>query len=612
MGIVKKLVSKATVKYQLYTVYLLAVFIPVLVIGGSLVFNTRNLLYKQDLASLESDNLRVRSIMVDLTNLVYTVGNILMLDDELQNVIGTKYSSSAEAYEAYRQYKTFDNYKNNYTEIQRVDFYFETLTEYGSFKKLTNEIKEEDWYRRAIATPQPIWISKEALNSHNYMDCEFQFIQRVPMIKTGEFGVLVITVSNNHVKSRINNNILYNDVVVNQDLIFYSESGKKGDYLTLDIDYEEPYFQFSGVVQEDGKKILMQITTLRPVFSSDSIYILTSNPTAFQYIQEITMSYLLIIGFSIVVPLLLIMIFTHKFSNRVLTLRHVMHKVSIGDYGITETIRGNDELMDVFTDLKTMIESIKKMDEEIYMAKIMEEQLISHQQKIKYEMLASQINPHFLYNTLETIRMKAFQAEDREVANAIKLLGKAMRHVLDNSLKTVTLESELEYIRIYLQIQHIRFGERLQYEIEVSEEVDCSHYFILPLLLQPIVENAVSHGLETKTGIGHLNIVILYEDEMLSIYVKDNGSGMPEEELKILVERMKSENLSTGQNIGLHNIYQRIRLFYGEPYGVIITSLPNQGTSVCIRLPKTAGEPLNLNEALYNRVEIERNKHDIE
>ena len=116
---------------------------------------------------------------------------------------------------------------------------------------------------------------------------------------------------------------------------------------------------------------------------------------------------------------------------------------------------------------------------------------------MEFQMLASQINPHFLYNTLEMIRMKAITVGDTETATAIKLLGKSMRYVLDNTgIEYTTVVKELSHIETYLQIQKLRFGERVNYEIRSEEDINLNKIKILPLLLQPIVENAILHGLE--------------------------------------------------------------------------------------------------------------------
>lgn len=125
-----------------------------------------------------------------------------------------------------------------------------------------------------------------------------------------------------------------------------------------------------------------------------------------------------------------------------------MHRASLGDYNIIEQFRGDDELSDTFKDLKLTVDAIHDKEAQFYEARIREQQLVNRQQQMEFEMLASQINPHFLYNTLETIRMQALSCGNRNVATSIKLLGKSMRYVLDNTgTSFTTLTKELEYIK---------------------------------------------------------------------------------------------------------------------------------------------------------------------
>ena len=219
--------------------------------------------------------------------------------------------------------------------------------------------------------------------------------------------------------------------------------------------------------------------------------------------------------------------------------------------------------------------------------------MINSQQKIQFKMLASQINPHFLYNTLETIRMKLICNGDRETANVIKILGKTIRRMLEVRDETVTLASELEYICYYLEIQRFRFGTRIDYEIKISDDVDTKEYCLLPLLLQPIVENAFIHGLEDKEGGGKITIDIRKKEKVLQILVEDNGKGMAPEKCDSLNSSMKDvENSSTKNSIGLYNVHQRIILYYGQDYGVDISSCLNAGTRVYINLPSRGGSDL--------------------
>ena len=294
-----------------------------------------------------------------------------------------------------------------------------------------------------------------------------------------------------------------------------------------------------------------------------------------------------IIAVAIVIPAILIYIFTGYFTGRVLTLRQVMHQASNEDYDFQEAVQGNDELSEAFADLEVMVQKIKQKDEQMYQAQINEKELVNEQQKMEFKMLASQINPHFLYNTLESIRMKAFTVGDREVANAIKLLGKAMRYVLENNGTSFTeLKNELNHIETYIMIQKLRFGNKFNYQLISDESVDAEQCMILPLLLQPIIENALLHGLEEKEEGGMITLQVerCGNSDDVRITISDNGCGMDEMTLATLRRDIEEKNPEKKESIGLYNINQRIKLCYGEQYGMEVQSELEKGTSVSITI----------------------------
>jgi len=202
-------------------------------------------------------------------------------------------------------------------------------------------------------------------------------------------------------------------------------------------------------------------------------------------------------------------------------------------------------------------------------------------------MLASQINPHFLYNTLETIRMQPLTAGNKDVATSIKLLGKSMHYVLENTgTASTTLKNELDYIHTYLTIQKLRFNDRVNYTLKAAGNIDLSNYHILPLLLQPIVENAILHGLEGIEENGQITIEVeTVSNEYLKILISDNGAGMSLDELEALRQAIGHNNMASATSIGLYNINQRIKLCYGSDYSMQIESSPGEGTKVLLLLP---------------------------
>ncbi|OYP31646.1 hypothetical protein CG709_06675 [Lachnotalea glycerini] len=265
----------------------------------------------------------------------------------------------------------------------------------------------------------------------------------------------------------------------------------------------------------------------------------------------------------------------------------IRDRASNGDYNIIDNFKGNDELSEVFSDLKVMIRCIMQMDSKMYEAKLKEKEFTNQQQKMEFKMLASQINPHFIYNTLETIRMQSFTSGNRDVANAIKLLGKYLHYVLENTgTSSTTLKKELDYIQTYLAIQKLRFDDRVNYQLMIQDALNLEEYQILPLLLQPIVENAILHGLEGTNENGKIIIdVKVIEEEFLIIDIFDNGLGMTEDKLLELNQNIQTRKQNKTSNIGLYNINQRIKLYYGNAYGMNIKSRLEEGTLVTLTLP---------------------------
>lgn len=202
-------------------------------------------------------------------------------------------------------------------------------------------------------------------------------------------------------------------------------------------------------------------------------------------------------------------------------------------------------------------------------------------------MLASQINPHFLYNTLETIRMKARVNRQPEIEELVKMLAKLLRSNVHAGDRDVTLQQELGLAESYLKIQQYRFEERLEYQIRMEEGVE--EEMVLPLILQPLVENSIIHGLECKEGVGHIRIEARRDQEDIQVSVEDDGMGLSPEKLEKLQESLNSRELNR-THIGVNNVHQRLRLKYGPGYGLEIESEEGKYTRVTIRIRSSRRE----------------------
>lgn len=582
---------KSGIRRQLYIVYILAVFLPVILIGIFLVGNTYQLLtdYHRDL--LESDNLRVRTILFEITTQAYNISEELSFNEEVLSMLKGKYPSEEAFVEMVNAHASIvDNYMYHYTEIGQIDIYCDNPDIY-TYKQYqgVDEVAETDWYQRAVSQNSVFWKEMKNVDEHGNQYWSLCLVRQIPLVNSDYNAVLVIRISDNYLKTRIRSQEYRNSASVDKGVVFYaSDREDYGATQLIDIDYDENYFQYIGSKKIKNHTCFVGVSTLRLYQSDSRIYICTVNDKSYDNIRSIIETCLIIILLAILVPGILVHFFTTYFTGRVSALRHVMHQASNEDYDFKEIVRGGDELSEAFADLEVMVQKIKEKDALMYKTILNEQELVNEQQKMEFKMLASQINPHFLYNTLETIRMKAYTAGDKEVATAIKLLGKSMRYVLENSGTAFTsLQDELSHIEIYMKIQKLRFGEKFDYAFVIDEQMEVSKCITLPLLLQPIVENAILHGLEEKETGGMVTIRVTHlPEEGVCIAVSDNGCGMKPETLERLRTDIVTKNPEKKESIGLYNINQRVKLCYGNAYGITIDSVRDEGTTIALHLPE--------------------------
>jgi len=296
------------------------------------------------------------------------------------------------------------------------------------------------------------------------------------------------------------------------------------------------------------------------------------------------------VGLSILFIVILYFFMTTRLTRPIQILLRRMRQAAAGNLDAKVSPSGSDEIAALGTGFNTMIERIKELMER----SIREQRSI---QMAELRMLQAQINPHFLYNTLDSVIWMAEAGNKEQLIQVIQALSRFFRISLSKGRELITIKEELEHVLSYLVIQQVRYRDILDYAIEVPKEMDA--YLILKMTLQPIVENALYHGIKNKRGKGMIRISGQVQDHAILITVSDNGAGMSREQLEELTKRYKSEaeqemgdEMPGSRSIsgyGLYNVEQRIRLFYGEDYGITIESEEGIGTSVTVRIPISTG-----------------------
>ncbi|AIQ45122.1 histidine kinase [Paenibacillus sp. FSL R7-0273] len=343
----------------------------------------------------------------------------------------------------------------------------------------------------------------------------------------------------------------------NVSLLLQKTAGPEGNFqIRLGA---QDYLAVYTVSQQTGWTTLVTIPLeriLTPVQKTRNTLILTT---------------LAIVAFALVVATFI----SHALTKPLKSLVRLMKQVQHGNLDVWLSPKYNDEIGMIGSHFNRMIIRVKDLLQEVSLTE-------KRKQKADMRALQNQINPHFIYNTLESIRMLAEGSDEPRVAELTYLLGLQMRYGIVRSEEMVTIRHELDHVRNYLNLLQIRFPDKFRLDINVPEEL--LPLPVLKLVFQPVVENAVFHGLEAKDGPGTLSITAWSEDGKTVFCVEDDGIGMDAETLRLLNSNLLNSSDSEKFGIGLRNVNERLRLHYGSSSGLQVHSEPERGTRVILRI----------------------------
>lgn len=367
-----------------------------------------------------------------------------------------------------------------------------------------------------------------------------------------------------------------------------NDSGiSQGDLYLMNRDNEVLYCSDRGNcgrttdVEQDSEEIY---TINRKLGSSGmhAHYVLTKE-LLFSQITTIRRQVAGVSVFAIGITMILGYLLYHIFQKKVTVLLNSMQELQQGNFQTRLPVDSQDEIGRISESFNEMCKKLNDYVDRVYKAEI-------QRKNAEINALQTQINPHFLYNTLESIKSNAIMHQDEDTAEMITILGNLFRWISRSGEKMIALEEELEYIRNYLRLQSYRYNKKLEVNVEADEELLDEK--IPKLILQPLVENAIRHALDEVNRDKLLGIQVRKKEEILEITVYDNGIGIEAEKLKKIREELQvSKSRDEFGSIGLRNVDQRLRLMYGQEYNLEIRSIREYGTAVKIRIPlKDGGE----------------------
>ncbi|MFB9330152.1 sensor histidine kinase [Paenibacillus aurantiacus] len=582
-----RIVNDMKLRHKLFVSFIVVVFIPVLIVGYFLTSELRSMALGNAMEQTETNVERVKKRTSEVVSISYDTAYRLANDARLETVANRRYDSVYDVVKAYKEYPDFRENLRLYDEIANIRLYVDnpTLLNNWEFIQPTPNIVEAPWYQSAIQSSLVDWsYVEDERDGNKYLS----LVRRVDFPNQNTTGVLVINVNSEMLASILAQESFETMIVDSSNQVVASNRpgklGKTLEELQFDpsvIDGETGTFE--NVM--DGNKLQIMVDDLRPKSSMNELRII-SIFSIDQIVKEANRTIRLavtVISISLAVATLLIYGFSTLLSNRLLRLSKHINKVATGNLGIAMEIDGKDEIGQLSRQFNSMVASINGLMSEVEESNYQKRQLAQKQNEIKFKMMASQINPHFLFNALESIRMKAHIKGETEIAKVVRLLGKMMRKNLEVGNRSIPMRSEMDIVRCYLEIQKFRHGDRLHFELLI--DAGAEETFIPPLIIQPLVENAVVHGLESKEEGGLVRVKASVVGQEVQIEVMDNGTGMTEERAATVMQSLNEQDDDDRNRIGLRNVHMRLLLTYGPEHGLHIHSVPGEGTQIRFHIP---------------------------
>ena len=583
-------IKNLKLRQRMILVYAIGCFLPFILVVLFMFNSSRNSLIEMELSQeqqiLDSGKEQIESTM----DFAVEMSDRIFFDLNLQ-MIGILPVSGGDALMfSYRDFNELKEYvREYYGQIATISVYVEPGTvdrvDNKSYKLITDTIREKDWYIATVkADGRPCWsyLTDFATGRRSIRLTSILYTR----VNREMVGIISISLDPELTEGFINSLNGYSVMTLNGKAVVHSN---------FDITDEEEEELLQNSASLDSKKQLsfrdasyfLTGVRITPRFSDDYYEILSLRSVS--DVDEAVMgaagrTVLPLIG-AVAVMLIAIILLNSWFSKRIRALGTAMHKVTEKNYDTDDTGIGDakDEIWDLYNDMNSMVRNMQELSDAAANERVQKEQLYSRQRDVEFKMLTTQINPHFLYNTLENIRMLAVINKETEIEDISVRLTRLLRSSLEAGGELKTLAWEMDKVDCYIKIQDYRFGDRITAVLEYDEEM-AEKVMIMPFIVQPFVENAYVHGMEEMEEGGRIEIRAVITDT-LDLVIEDNGRGMTEQELNEILQSMDDVDELDRSHIGIANVNQRIRLRFGDEYGVKFSSEEGKGTRVEIHMP---------------------------
>ncbi|MBD2846455.1 sensor histidine kinase [Paenibacillus sp. IB182496] len=585
-----RMANQMKLRTKLIFSFVIVVFAPVLVVGVLLGEELQSMALDNAAEQTRTNVERVRQRTLEVLHVSRDIAYRLANDERMAQVASERYTTTYAVVEAYRSYRDIEQYIRLYKEIANIRLYMDnpTLLNNWEFLQPTREIVRAGWYEQALQGPNDA-VTWQYLQDERDGQFYLSLVRKVHFLDSAQSAVLVVN-ANMDLLGQILRQESFDTMLVDEaGAIVASNKPEQVGRTLRELELIEADDALgSGVHQAaiGGTPYQIRVAPLAPdaslgglrivsIFAIDAI---TGDITRTNGLA------LAVIGAALLAATVMIVTVSNLVTKRMRHLSKHINRVATGNLNTVVVMDGKDEIAQLSRQFNAMVASIHELVDAVGESNRQKRELEAKQSEIRFKMMASQINPHFLFNALESIRMKAHMRGEREIARIVRLLGKLIRRNLEADERMTTVGAELDLVRSYLQIQNFRYNDRLLFRLIAAPET--MGLPIPPLVIQPLVENAVIHGLENDEQGARIEVHVRADATGLSVLVVDDGAGMDADRLHRLRWALRQpEEREPGGRIGLRNVDQRLKMTYGEPSGLRVHSAPGRGTRVRFRIP---------------------------
>lgn len=579
---IRNIIYNLKLNKKFLIVYVCCVIIP-LIITDAVVFNglltaeMNNRRYDRENEALAYKNLIISSIQYD-----EIIARASSANRSLNQFVDTYYAQPYDFYAAYSDFvsNSFFNTLSGLNSDTIVVFADNpTILNGGCFQQLSL-VQEEEWYKRFIATGKDeafLVFYDETYNSRSTEHRRVLYVKRLLDYSYESNVEKIIVISNDVSKLSINlksvpsENPMY--IMCDGHCIF----SNTGD----GIDYNEAMKLINSVSPKNKTE-----SSFVYLNTELKIYILNDDLTITSVISQRLWIVVMLLVFTLVFPILIMKIIERSITGRIFTLNKAFEGDKSGSFKPIPTVFGSDEIATLMSNYNRIVDINNTLINTVYKEKLREQESDIARKNAELLALQSQINPHFLFNALESIRMHSMLKGEDETAEMVEKLAVMERQNVEWENDAVTIRKELEFIKAYLALQSYRFGERLSFDIDIQE--GCEKILIPKLTLTTFVENACVHGIESKASQGWIFVRIYRLGDLFTIEVEDTGDGMDEDEVEELTERINNvdiETIKSRKRVGILNACLRIKMMFDDNVKFVIDSEKGVGFSVSINIP---------------------------